>query len=709
MITDNEPDVVQTAGPDAEDQSAKETSSQAQNGMDCPSLGQILSQLSPGPSILPVQTISSVPVDEQAALLRRLEDVLAEATGGAERFEEVQTILIELWKCRSSYLALAADALANGSRNSSWRVPYGRAGILNFFLQIIASREFHDEDVLLHALRLVGNSCADTDENRALVVKDNYTAAILSCLSPELVHVVIPVIYNICIDYEPAQSQLAANKLVYILLRLIKDGLLEDNEALLDFSYELIELLAEQGKAYPVIPRFMLTKPMAEQGIRESPGGTILLLLDLLSEDGVALSRFVCLANCLMAYLDKERFQDICVGQCIVERVLSVLKQSLYIKADPSSSDDTKALAQLQLKINQTLSEVSASPKFSEVYPLESPLVQTLKDWLASTEDQLQICSCVMLGNLARSDGVCEAMVRKMNIHTLLISILRSDARGAVLHSAIGILKNLAIAGDNRQYLGNAGIIPAVSRLWGYETVPQVQFAATSIVRQVIISSIANISRLLELAPTGEDSSTSQQTYLSSLLSLCEKTDSTPIKTEVGRIVASICRTIVPKSREADSEASTLLERLFTMHEGVALPLGAMIAQSQWLVVRSEGWFALALMASSKHGTAAVIDCLQKLDLYPLLEETMSRPVCDSANEADKLKAAKDRDNIVVLIQELLKNDVSQKQCFSSNICKRLLMSNSEQTNALSAPQRATLERLMHSHVSRQLQGTRLN
>ncbi|GFF24317.1 isoform 3 of Rap1 GTPase-GDP dissociation stimulator 1 [Aspergillus udagawae] len=670
MIADSKLDVVQTAGPDVEGQIAKETSSRAENNIDCPSLGQILSKLSPGPSILPVQTISSVPVDEQAALLRRLEDALAEATGGAESFEEAQTILMELWKCGSSYLALAADALANGSRNASWRLPYGRAGILNFFLQIIASREFDDNDVLLHALRLVGNSCADTDENRALVVKDNYTAAILNRLSPDLVHVMIPVIYNICIDYEPAQSQLAANKLVYILLRLIKDGMLADNEALLDFSYELIELLAEQ-----------------EQGSRESPGGTILLLLDLLSEEGVALSRFVCLANCLMTFLDKQRFQDICVSQCMVERVLSVLKQSLYIKADPSSSGDAQALAQLQLKINQTLSEVSASPKFPEVYPLESPLVQTLKDWLASTEDQLQICSCVMLGNLARSDAVCEAMVRKMNIQTMLISILRSDARGAVLHSALGILKNLAIAGNNRQCLGDAGIIPAVSRLWGYETVPQVQFAATSIVRQVIISSIANISRLLELAPTGENSSTSRQTYLSSLLSLCEKSDSTPIKTEVGRIVASICRTIVPKSREADSEASTLLERLFTMHEGVALPVGAMIAQSQWPVVRSEGWFALALMASTKHGTAAVTHCLQKLGLYLLLEETMTTPASDSADEADKLKSAKDCDNIVVLIQELLKND----------------------TNALSASQRATLERLMHSHVSQHLQGTRLN
>jgi hypothetical protein len=120
MIADSKLDVVKTAGPDVEGQFAKETSSRAENNIDCPSLSQILSKLSPGPSILPVQTISSVPVDEQAALLRRLEDALAEATGGAESFEEAQTILMELWKCGSSYLALAADALANGSRNGAW-------------------------------------------------------------------------------------------------------------------------------------------------------------------------------------------------------------------------------------------------------------------------------------------------------------------------------------------------------------------------------------------------------------------------------------------------------------------------------------------------------------------------------------------------------------------------------------------------------------
>lgn len=34
-----------------------------------------------------------------------------------------------------------------------------------------------------------------------------------------------------------------------MLLKLIKDGVLSENEALLDFAYELIELAAEQGMA----------------------------------------------------------------------------------------------------------------------------------------------------------------------------------------------------------------------------------------------------------------------------------------------------------------------------------------------------------------------------------------------------------------------------------------------------------------------------
>jgi hypothetical protein len=51
-------------------------------------------------------------------------------------------------------------------------------------------------------------------------------------------------------EIEPAQSQLAANKIVYILLRLIKDDAFRDNDGLLEYVYELIELVGEQGAPY---------------------------------------------------------------------------------------------------------------------------------------------------------------------------------------------------------------------------------------------------------------------------------------------------------------------------------------------------------------------------------------------------------------------------------------------------------------------------
>lgn len=45
---------------------------------------------------------------------------------------------------------------------ASWRAPYGQSGILKFFLEVIASTDAIGTDLLLHSLRLVGNSCADT-------------------------------------------------------------------------------------------------------------------------------------------------------------------------------------------------------------------------------------------------------------------------------------------------------------------------------------------------------------------------------------------------------------------------------------------------------------------------------------------------------------------------------------------------------------------
>lgn len=347
----------------------------------------------------------------------------------------------------------------------------------------------------------------------------------------------------------------------------------------------------------------------------------------------------------------------------MVEDVLSVLRRSFSIEIDETSKEEVSGIAQIRLKINNALAEVSASDLFADRYPLDSPLAQTLKSWIVAEEEQLQICACVMLGNLARSDEVCQVMVRDLKIHEELIAVLESGSRGSVLHSVLGFLKNLAIAGDNRASLGEAGIIPAVSRLWAFESVPQVQFMAASIARQVTISSMENIARLLAPLSEDPDSPAHKRTYLSLLLSLFEKTDSAPIKTEIGRTVASICRTVTPKAHDGDEAAKLLLEKLYTLHEDVARPVGAMITQTQWPVVRSEGWFALALMANNQPGCVAVVNCLHNEEVAMLLKKTLNGEVSasDASNESSEpnvTQLAKDRDNAFVLVQELLKNEV---------------------------------------------------
>ncbi|KAJ5734230.1 hypothetical protein N7493_003016 [Penicillium malachiteum] len=579
------------------------------------------------------------------ALHASLEQAEGEARLGkrdAKSLETVLDTLNQLWSCNSQFLTQAAEILANGSREQSWRVPIGQSGVLEFFLNVISSKQEIESGLLLHSLRLVGNSCADTDENRAIVVKGNYTLAIIRhFLNPDLIRVAIPVIYNICMDYEPAHAQIAENRTAYIILRLLKDGAIGDNEALLSFSYDLVELASEQA-----------------QGIENSPDGTILLLMELALGEDIEMEHFTSLTNSLSAYLEKEQFQNACVAHKMVETLLSVLNHSFSIEIDHSSQEDVQVLAQSRLKINQALAEVSASSLFAAHYPLKSTLSQTLKSWIRAKEDQLQICACVMLGNLARSDEVCEEMVRDLKIHEELISVLQSDARGAVLHSALGFLKNLAIAGDNRSYLAEADIIPAVSKLWDFESVPQVQFSAATIARQVIISSIENISRLLTPLSEDIDSPANRRTYLSLLLALFEKTDSAPIKTEIGRTVASICRTLTPKVRDGDEQATSLLNTLYDLHEGVARPVGAMITQTQWPVVRSEGWFALALMANNKSGCVAIVDCLQNEEVLELLKKTLSEQLDDESTEkTEEAQVTKDRDNVFVLVQELLKNE----------------------------------------------------
>lgn len=83
----------------------------------------------------------------------------------------------------------------------AWRLPFGRSGVLDFFLGLLSSSSLRPE-IQRHALRLVGNSCADTNENRARVVDGDHLVSIIRLVPDEyLITLTIPVLYNVLVDY----------------------------------------------------------------------------------------------------------------------------------------------------------------------------------------------------------------------------------------------------------------------------------------------------------------------------------------------------------------------------------------------------------------------------------------------------------------------------------------------------------------------------
>ena len=399
------------------------------------------------------------------------------------------------------------------------------------------------------------------------------------------------------------------------------------------------------------------------------------------SEPDIDLDDRTSLANAAATYLKHERFQKHLITENLVEIPLALIARS-YSAQTPSGAplsvanmtptvhdpEEEAQLAATRGLLIQSLSDVSALPEFAASFPLDSSLISSLVAWLFVRQVQLQTCACIILGNLARSDAVCQEMVQDRDIHHPLIAKLRQSTDTQVLHSTLGFLRNLALPSENKDELGEAEIIPAVSRFWD-GTVPQLRFGAVSLTRQVINGSLTNIDRLLAPLSPDPESPAHERTYLSLLLSLFEKSDDVPTNVEVARIVAAICRGLNSPGAASDPESQNeILHRFYKFHPNVARPLSMMVSQSRWPVIRSEGWFALALMARSREGSTAVSDVIQQVEVFGSLVETVMGRVApederegserEPESEQQKIMKTKDRDNARVLISELLKNRV---------------------------------------------------
>jgi hypothetical protein len=433
---------------------------------------------------------------------------------------------------------------------------------------------------------------------------------------------------------------------------------------------------------------------------------------------------FIALVNTAVAYLQHVKFQQALIAHGALDSTLAVLVDS-YTRFDshpsigsPSTASsspdqhDAKLLSEMRSNLNQVLSDVSALPEFKEAVPVVSPFSSSLRRWLSSPQLQLQVCACIMLGNLARSDDACEEFVHTSQVHKPLITVLTNANDSQILHAALGFLKNLALPLKNKEALGNAGIFEVLPRLWMLDTLQQIQFSSISLARQLIIGTFENVRRVCQRLSEDKDSPANMRSNLSLLIALFDRTDVEPIKMEISRLITAVCRVFNTYKGRTPEDMERIRTKFFTMHPDVGRPLGFMVSQTKWPVVRSEGWFVFALMARYPEGAQCISDLMQDIAVFQPLVELLTgktfldnKPISSSSSEISEASpgsgsgmgmswegqtpesskspaqaqgqeaemARIDRENALVLITELLKNRGEQMAVMRRTLFEDLL------------------------------------
>ncbi|KAJ4400224.1 hypothetical protein N0V85_005817 [Neurospora sp. IMI 360204] len=524
-------------------------------------------------------------------------------------------------------LANLLERIGDGVRDPSLRDPLRESGILDFVLKLLPTEELN-LSLKRQCLRVLGNGCADCDENRAKLVESGQLRTVIRLLNDRsLLPLLLPVLYNVIVDYEPAQLQVCEAGLSKALVALLQEGSLQpggDHDQVLHLINNIFELLVSQ-------------KPEPEVADPSTPA--VFLALAGGSPTGLpSVELFNGFCTVALAYLTYESLQPSFLSSA--SNILH-LQQAFYNACysyenlDEPDLDDLDQLKTVCTTFVTLLADLSAHPSFSELYPISSsPVSKKFLLWLSSEKfanQHLRTAACLCLGNLSRSDEASTALVADptIHVHTHLASLLAQaldpdeksvPATPQLLHALLSFAKNLAIPQGNKMPLGEAFLPELLAGAWIKTAVqPQVQFAAVSLARLLLVNSPGNVTKLCKhLAADFKHTEKEGEvkSYFHLLMTLGARSDLEPTKIETARGVMSVVRALQQAQAGIQEEGEEVLdekdwktrEEFYEVHGPlVAKHLTHLLAQGKYPALRSEVLFVLALLARSTDGGASVV------------------------------------------------------------------------------------------------------
>ena len=507
-------------------------------------------------------------------------------------------------------------------------------------------------------------------------------------------HVTLACLYNISLDYDPAQHALRENGLFLSLISLLDGPVLREGDAShLDLSsmlHHITGLLCFAVEAYDV---------------DQSPDGVLKTLFKYVVRGDPTIEEIVSLRGAVVVHLKHGRFRRLLIDQDLFETFLvSVLRSfgytgtlrtqlpDAFTLATPLD-DDIEDLESAQMSLIATLRDLSSSQIFFERYPFESALTRKCFSWLGSDNPSLQLVSCCILSNYARAkEQWAQSLVVGHNTHLRLIRLCTPTLDSRVALAALEFLLQLARPPGNRARICKDEFLDMMSSIWLKAAADsgeliRIQYASVAVLLGLICDCTQAIQRLVahRASNTATAEHSGSDSHLQSLMLCFVSSNDRKVKFEIAKVIVEISKTLarlVSGSKSSqDNPMSTSSDLDIVWHECLSVnpafvtPIELLVSQTEDLGMQAQGYFTLVIVARQELGVVMVRDVILRRFVFEHLVYAVSKQFLrspDGNSSSERVdpdqRAAIQRsvhENAKCLVRDTLERKVSIRRLFA--------------------------------------------
>ncbi|CAE6510070.1 unnamed protein product [Rhizoctonia solani] len=318
----------------------------------------------------------------------------------------------------------------------------------------------------------------------------------------------------------------------------------------------------------------------------------------------------------------------------------------------------------------------------------------------SDARDDLIICATLALGNLARRDDYCTALVAPpSSIVPDLVPFITPSTDMKVKHGVLGLLKHLAQPVPNKIVLGDAGILEALSTsgIWDGESdrAEAVQASAVGIAKHLCLGNVSNTLRLVLPPPTAQsatssvaspviddDSDDDEPSGMDQVINLSQRSDTVALKSEAARVLVNAIKSLWSPAGPEESITVSAAQRKRAVrrlsNRQSTRALAELVGRSRrYPVLLNEGIVALTLLGSQYSGAPHVISAFDRALDVPMALVTGAKPSTEQGGTLEHPK-------LLDMLSIIMKNeDKAFPPQLRANVCTLFGSVSSAETPAL--------------------------